>query len=293
MVLATDRKDFLLHLYDKLWENMAAKESRLWNYLALYGAAVSLALGASHFGAAELITALVVLALTVWALLIVINANWWYQRNHLMVTQIEKVFATDGGLDGVVPKTYRDARFGFDRLYRGSVLVLSFLAFLFYTRAMWLHRAPVPVPSRMEVAVLGGMYVLTALAIMYCSGQHISYVVSFYSTKKDLLLEADPAADVSGLAGEEKEARARFGWDFQAGAALVAIMAVFDLMPGRQALSAHCWVASAGVLMQVASIVLFFAITRHASLKPSLLVYSLRILLLLALAGSAVVFLHR
>jgi hypothetical protein len=44
MALDTDTKDFLLHLYDKLWENMGAKEGRLWNYLSIYGAAVALAL---------------------------------------------------------------------------------------------------------------------------------------------------------------------------------------------------------------------------------------------------------
>jgi len=78
MALNPDTKDFLLHLYDKLWENMGAKEGRLWNYLSIYGAAVALALGAGGFGGVELQSVVLVLALTVWAVLIVINANWWY-----------------------------------------------------------------------------------------------------------------------------------------------------------------------------------------------------------------------
>src|SRR5574341_1532559 len=37
-----DRGEFLLHLYDALWENMRSKENRLWTFLSIYGAAVGL-----------------------------------------------------------------------------------------------------------------------------------------------------------------------------------------------------------------------------------------------------------
>src|SRR5271169_6701737 len=135
--MSPNGQEFLLHLYDKLWENMAAKEARLWNYLSFYGAAIALAIGVGEFSNNELYSVVVVLALTVWALLIIINANWWYNRNRMMVIQIEKRFAKDGSLEGVIPASYQDARFDFDRLYRGSVLVLSALAFLIYLRVMW------------------------------------------------------------------------------------------------------------------------------------------------------------
>src|SRR4051812_36840878 len=109
MPLDPDGKDFLLHLYDKLWENMASKEGRLWNYLSVYGAAVALAAGVGHYSGVESFAIFIVFALTAWALVIVVNANWWYQRNRLMVTQIEAKFAAVGALDGVIPKTYRNA----------------------------------------------------------------------------------------------------------------------------------------------------------------------------------------
>ena len=35
--LQRNDKDFQLHLYDKLWENIIHKDNRLWTFLAIYG----------------------------------------------------------------------------------------------------------------------------------------------------------------------------------------------------------------------------------------------------------------
>src|ERR1700753_1606964 len=92
-----DSKEFLLHLYDQLWENMRAKENRLWSFLSLYGAAVGLVFAggqASGLPGAELFALVIVMGLTTWAVLIILNANFWIRRNILMV----------GGIGGKYPE---------------------------------------------------------------------------------------------------------------------------------------------------------------------------------------------
>jgi hypothetical protein len=291
MTLDPETKDFLLHLHDKLWENMAAKEGRLWNYLSVYGAAVALALGAGGFGGVELQAAVLVLALTVWAVLIVINANWWYQRNRLMVTQIEKRFAEGGGLDGVIPKAYRDAVFQMDRLYRGSVLILSTLALLLYLRSMWLHQSAARCGDQVTIYSLAGLYVLSILSIMYCTSQHESYITAFYMTKRTLLLERDPKADVHPLPQEEKTARSFYGWKVYCGFALVYAMVVFDMMPA----CAAGWSASravGGILLQVASIVFFYVVLRLPGDLKRWKSWLARVFVLFLIIGSAAILLH-
>lgn len=175
MTMTPDTEDFLLHLYDKLWENMGSKEGRLWSYLGIYGAAVAIALGVGEYAGAQLYGSLVAMALTVWAVLIVVNANWWLQRNRLIVIQIEKKFGGEGGLSGVIPKSYQDGYFGFDRLYRGSVLVLTGIAFFLYLRTLFKFRTGVPVDSNL-VVVGGLLYALFAAAVAYCAAEHHTYI---------------------------------------------------------------------------------------------------------------------
>src|SRR5215831_7579548 len=106
-----NKREFLLHLYDKLWENMNAKEERLWTFLSFYGAAIALAFAAGEFVGIEIYALIIILALTTWAVLIITNANWWYYRNLLMVTRIEAQFSE--AVKGVVTKRYRNPPFSF------------------------------------------------------------------------------------------------------------------------------------------------------------------------------------
>ena len=42
-VSSDDKHEFMLHLYDKLWENIVNKENRtLWTFLTVYGAGIRL-----------------------------------------------------------------------------------------------------------------------------------------------------------------------------------------------------------------------------------------------------------
>ena len=264
MPMDPDVKDFLLHLYDKLWENMGAKEGRLWSYLSVYGAAVALSLGAGIYAGAQLYAVTIVLALTVWAILIVINANWWYQRNRLIVTRIEGKFGASGAVDGVIPKSYRDADFTFERLSRASVLVLATIASLLYLKLMWENGDPQAFLSMEMLASVGLLYSLFLASTIYCVAQHQSYIESFYDTKKVLLEEGGglPAAEIEKKIGEDRRA-ANAGHSWAAKGLLILILAMlgFDLLPGRSDLRPDC-VGLLGLVLQIALLGVYLLIAK-------------------------------
>lgn len=183
-----EKKEFLLRLYDKLWENMYSKETRLWNYLSIYGAAIALVFATGKFAGIEVHATILILALTMWAVLIIINANWWYQRNLLMVTRVEEQF--EDAVRGVIPAFYRDPSFRFDRLYRGSMVVLVTIAVLVYAWTMSQYSSPGSIKTLVVLITLGLVYVLFILAVGYCLIQHESCVPRYYQAKLELLSEA-------------------------------------------------------------------------------------------------------
>jgi len=293
MPMDPDGKDFLLHLYDKLWENMGAKEGRLWSYLSVYGAAIALSLGVGEYAGAELYAVTIVLALTVWALLIVINANWWYQRNRLMVTQIEKKFVPSGAVDGVVPKSYRDARFNFDRLYRGSVLVLTAIGSMLYLKLMWEHHTPDRFPDTQTVVSIGLLYSLFLMSTMYCVAQYQSYIDSFFSIKKTLLEEAGEAAvaDIEkNILDGRKAAYAAYSWSIKGLLLLLFGMATFDFLPGN---SNPQW--ATGLALQAFIVLIYLAVATFPPKKTSRWwrkTWLIQLVGLTTIAASAVLFLQ-
>jgi hypothetical protein len=302
MGMDPDKKDFLLKLYDKLWENMASKEARLWSYLSVYGAAVVLAIGAGQYAVAtglhpgvQLYAVLVVLALTLWAILIVINANWWFQRNRLMVTQIEKQFAAGDNLKGVIPGAYLDARFQIDRLYRGSVLILSSLALLFYLRTMWQFHRYDSFSSSDQIVSVGLLYALFTLSIIFCVNQHDSYITTYYMTKRDLLIEqagGTTTPQIEDLVKNGKQlALKSYAWVGHATWVLIFVIIVFDLLPGRETFRHRCPLV-VGTLLQLLTIGIYFVFTKLPRGRYSWRdAWYLRLLAAVIIFGSAAVFL--
>jgi hypothetical protein len=251
-----DDKDFLLHLYDKLWENMGRKEGRLWSYLSIYGAALALSLGVGQYAGTQNYSVLIALALTVWAVLIVVNANWWYVRNRLMVTQIEKRFG-DVATAGVIPKVYQNATFQFDRLYRGSTIILSAIALLLFLRTTWQVEAAGQMSDPNSAISVALFYSFLLISIAYCVQQNDSYIASFYDTKR-LLLSESTGTDLAKLDAQIQEERTRakgdFSWGLSGVVSCILVALMFDIAFVPSAWRASIILAGLGVLSQVGSI---------------------------------------
>jgi len=241
-----DKKDFLLHLYDKLWENMYSKEARLWNYLALYGAGIAITFGAGKLAGLELYALIFVLILTYWALLIVTNANWWYYRNLLMVTRVEREF--ESGLIGVVPKFYREnPPFQFDRLHRSTIHILLITGTLFFMKGVLEFRSVGSIVNRETVISLFVAYLIFALGPFYWLHFHEHFIRRYYESKIDLWVEAEQKNEADkrkskeeiakSFAEEESKTRGTFNWRWIGATAIVLGSAPLDLVAQRNTVS--------------------------------------------------------
>jgi hypothetical protein len=263
---ADENKEFLLHLYDALWENMRSKESRLWTFLSLYGAAVGLVFAGgqvSQTPGADLFAIVIVMGLTTWAVLIILNSIWWSARNQLMVSQIEKRYPK--GIKGIVPRIYyNDPQFSSEQLSERIVLLLSLLLLLLFSRTLWSYHNLGSISNLQSLAVVILLYLFFILSAGYCLGLHESNIRAYYAAKKTILedaLLADPSTQTLQVGERLKlladHVKVRQDLDVRAHvlglASLVALL--FDFIIYRNGVRS-VWLAGI-ILAQVAAVVVF------------------------------------
>src|SRR5262245_55897457 len=196
-----DAKDVLVALFNKLWDNINNKDTRLWTFLSIYGGGVALAFTVGKLANFELYAFIVILVLTMWALSIVANATWWDLRNRLMIGGIENRFP--GSLPGVIPSIYR--RLGFpemDALNRQSAYVLGFVALAMYLRTMWPFFRSDSITSWESFVPIIALYALTGWAVWWWVGRIDDMIADYYYTARKLR-EESPAPTHAPVAQPE------------------------------------------------------------------------------------------
>jgi hypothetical protein len=254
-------KDFLLHLYDALWENMRSKENRLWTFLSLYGAAVGLVFAGgqvSQIPGADLFAIVIVMGLSTWAVLIILNTNWWYYRNQLMVSRIELKYPE--AIKGVVPKIYyKNPNYSFDPLSKGSILLLSLLLFFLYARTIWSHHSPASIDSLQSLIVMVLLYVLFVFSVGYCLRLHESNIEAYYGAKRVILEDAAAlplsADEKLSLLADQTTARRTLDARFRVAFLLSLVAGLFDFIFYRNGVSPF-WLTIT-VLFQTTALVMF------------------------------------
>lgn len=105
----TKREEFLIHLYDQLWNSIMRVEQGLWQFVGIYAAilGVHLSLGEKQ---PTLASAMVIVA-SYWGINIAINAGKWFERNRMMIISIEQQFLeSDGDYGKIMPKAYGEKK---------------------------------------------------------------------------------------------------------------------------------------------------------------------------------------
>lgn len=258
--------NYLLHLYDALWENMRSKENRLWTFLSLYGAAVGLLFAGgqvSQVPGADLLAIMIVMGLSTWAVLIILNTNWWYYRNQLMVSRIEIRYP--GAVKGVVPKIYnKNPNYRFDQLSEGSILLLTLLLFFLYSRTIWSYHAPGSISILQSLVVVVLLYVLFVFAAGYCLRLHESNIESYYSAKKDILEDAsaNPLPPDERLTLVTDQIRTRQNLDARRRVLLLLILiaGLFDFITYRNGIGG-LWLSFVILFQAIAAVM--FLVQKH------------------------------
>ncbi|MDH4219307.1 MAG: hypothetical protein OEY18_08585 [Candidatus Aminicenantes bacterium] len=120
-------ENYLINWRNSLWVSMREKESNCWKFLSFYMPAIA-AIAAFGIDKLSLIVVVVaILSLTAWGILVSIDANFWFNRNLKLITNIEKYIAPYVYDQRLLPKQYGDPHFSYFLTYRTIFRVLNIL----------------------------------------------------------------------------------------------------------------------------------------------------------------------
>ena len=102
------RDQFLLHLYDQLWNSITRIEQGLWQFIGIYAGifGAHLYIGKSQPMLAVILTILAAF----WGINIAINAGKWFERNRMLIINIEMQFLSEEDSRKIMPSEYRQKK---------------------------------------------------------------------------------------------------------------------------------------------------------------------------------------
>lgn len=87
-----DRKELLINLYNQLWNSINVRTTAIWNSVGLFtGAFAVLALTGNNIISLDIAASLIIM-ICGWYLANIIDVSFWYNRNLVIISNIEKEF---------------------------------------------------------------------------------------------------------------------------------------------------------------------------------------------------------
>lgn len=111
----TPRITYLIEYRNGLWTQIRSKEDSVWRFISFYAAAIVLIAGflKPEDPSKQILTPismlfiiLTVIIVSFWGILITLDANFWMQRNLVIVGNIERELLADKDFGVVLPKNY-------------------------------------------------------------------------------------------------------------------------------------------------------------------------------------------
>lgn len=180
------RSEFLLHLYDALWENIRSFENSIWQFLAVYGtilvASLSLIHTMSNSGGATKVPVIqfvvfAIITLSSIGIAIVIDRAKWFRRNLLFIINLEREFLFENDLGKIMPKHYHEKK---DKILDGISWMYILMYILISLVMMYLFRHYLT-----WIIVLISVVYIIAILLIYCSAKiEIKEFINGTDTKK-------------------------------------------------------------------------------------------------------------
>jgi len=130
------RPDFLIAMYEQLMSDINRHIVVVWQMVSVVGAAVVGLVVAEKEGVPTAYAAIVAFLVIAWVLEHLHDSNYWYNRNLVMITNIERVFLTPEDVDRIHPyfASHRPAGSFLKHLaiQRGYALVVAGLVFAYF-----------------------------------------------------------------------------------------------------------------------------------------------------------------
>lgn len=97
------RPDFLIAMYGQLMGDINRHIIVVWQMLGVLAASVAALVFANKEGIPTAYAVLLAIFVSAWVVEHLYDSNYWYNRNLVMITNIERVFLTDSDLDHIHP----------------------------------------------------------------------------------------------------------------------------------------------------------------------------------------------
>lgn len=126
---STLRDEFLLRMYDQLWESLDRVEGGMWSFIAAYAAiAVSVILGLGD--SVDLFYAVIFTTIiSLWGMNISVVSWRWHRRNLVQISNLEQEILTDEDIGNIIPEDYIDRHGLKQGIPFHSISSINFLAF--------------------------------------------------------------------------------------------------------------------------------------------------------------------
>jgi hypothetical protein len=136
------RPDFLIAMYEQLMSDINRHIVVVWQMVSVVGAAIVGLVVADKEGVPTAYATIIALLVIAWVLEHLHDSNYWYNRNLVMITNIERVFLTSDDVDRIHPYfvAHRPARSFLEHLaiQRNYALIVVWLVFgYFFIRAVY------------------------------------------------------------------------------------------------------------------------------------------------------------
>lgn len=187
------RADFLIAMYGQLMEDINRHIVVVWQMVSVVGAAVVGLVVAEKQGVPTAYATIVALVVIAWVLEHLHDSNYWYNRNLVMITNIERVFLTPQDVDRIHPYfvSHRPARSFLEHLMiqRVYALVVAWLVFgYFVARAVYPTIDPA---ASVDVTKVLALIVFSAVIL------RDQVLLNNYATKYQKYLDISPGVTVS------------------------------------------------------------------------------------------------
>lgn len=136
------RPDFLVAMYEQLMSDINRHIVVVWQMVSVVGAAIVGLVVAEKQGVPTAYATIVALVVIAWVLEHLHDSNYWYNRNLVMITNIERVFLKEDDIDHIHPyfSGHRPAGSFLEHLaiQRHYALIVAGLVFAyFFERAVY------------------------------------------------------------------------------------------------------------------------------------------------------------
>lgn len=116
---------YLINYRNSLWQTIRTKEDICWRFLAFYVPAMAAILGIGLKTIPADVGVIACLVASAWGMLTVLDANYWFNHNLKIVSNIENKVAPYVFTNRLLPPNYRQPRFHYVRSYLTMLRVFS------------------------------------------------------------------------------------------------------------------------------------------------------------------------